>query len=197
MWGSWRLVAVMAGGVAAGCGRYRPPLPPEALAPQAVESLQVTGTTGGVRLTWAAPEKDRRGKELQEIEGYSIQRKEIKRRGDETDPSVDFDDIGFVKDTHVEVREQMRAKAREEGKIGRTVKPPEELTLFSFSDTTAATGSTYVYQVVPENQGGVEGRILEVAKVVFKGDRSDIIIVPAGDVDANADPLAKKPIGDQ
>lgn len=162
-----------------GCGRYKAPLPPEVLAPRGVNAFAVTGQANGVLLSWKAPEVDRRGKELKSIEGYLIQRKAIVNRGDETSDSAVFEDLGFLKDKHIEVREKLRAEARAQGKIGRTVQAPEEMTVFSYLDKTAAPGATYLYQIVPQNQGRTEGLVTEVARVVFRGAQSEAYVVDA------------------
>jgi hypothetical protein len=122
-----------------------------------------------------AVDKDRRGKELKAAEGFSIERKELVHRGDETNPEVKFKRIGFLPDKHVEVRDKLRAEARAAGKIGRTVKSPEELMKFSFVDSTPVKGKTYMYQIVPLNQGGVEGQVAELVKVVFQGAQSPVV----------------------
>jgi hypothetical protein len=158
-----------------GCGRYRLPLPPEDLAPSAVEGLVVTPSENAVAFAWMAVDKDRRGKELKAAEGFSIERKELVHRGDETNPEVKFKRIGFLPDKHVEVRDKLRAEARAAGKIGRTVKSPEELMKFSFVDSTPVKGKTYMYQIVPLNQGGVEGQVAELVKVVFQGAQSPVV----------------------
>ena len=131
---------------------------------------------------WTVPDYDRRGKELSSIDGYAIQRKEIARKGDETNPKVRFETIGFVKDQHVIVRESLRKEARSEGRIGRTIESPEQYTKFTFQDSTAKPSTTYLYQIVPQNQGGIEGAVREVARVTFKGSASDIATVPVTDV---------------
>jgi hypothetical protein len=163
----------------AACGRYKNPLPPEVLAPRGVDAFMVTPRADGVLLSWKSPEVDRRGKELKSIEGYQVQRKQIVNRGDETAEDVAFKDLGFVKDRHIEVREKLRAEARAQGKIGRSIQAPEELTSFSYLDRTAAVGSTYLYQVLPMNQGRTEGLVLEVARVVFRGAQSEAVIIDA------------------
>ncbi|MFO0415754.1 MAG: hypothetical protein ACK5Y6_00560 [Pseudomonadota bacterium] len=166
----------------AGCGRYRPPLTPEMLAPSAVESLVVVPSEQGVSFSWVASDKDRRGKELKSAEGFSIERKELTHKGDETDPSVEFKKLGFVKDRHVEERDRLRVEARAAGKVGRTVKSPEQFTKFSFNDKTAARGKTYLYQIVPHNQSGTEGQIGQMVKVVFQGAQSSVVIQPSQEV---------------
>jgi len=151
-------------------------------APKPVDALAVTTSEGGVFFAWTAPDEDRRGKELTSIDGYSIQRKVIARKGDETNLDVPFETIGFVNDKHVTVREDLRKEARAEGKIGRTIESPDQYTTFTFRDSTAQPATTYMYQVHPQNQGGVEGAVREVARVTFKGSGSDIAMVPVTDV---------------
>ena len=160
-----------------GCGRYRPPLPPEYLAPAEVENLVVTPSEGAVSFTWTAADTDARGKELKSAEGFLIERKELVNRGDETNPEVRFERIGYLQDKHVEVREKLRAEARAAGKVGRTVKSPEEFTKFTFVDSKPVTGKTYLYQIVPVNQGGTEGVVGQLTKVVFQGAQSAVVPV--------------------
>ena len=167
------------------CGRYKTPIPPEMLAPRAVDGLQIKGTAIGVSLAWTAPDEDRRGKELKSIQGYSIERKPLVQRGDETDPKVKFEKLGFVTDKHVQVREKLRAEARAAGKVGRTIESPEEHTKFSFMDSTAKLSSTYLYKVVPHNQGGIEGVVGQVARVTFKGEASDVLMVTGDEAGQN------------
>ena len=165
-----------------GCGRYKVPLPPEMFAPKAVDALTVTASENGVFFAWTAPDEDRRGKELKTMDGYAIQRKVIAQKGDETNPRVRFETIGFLRDQHVIVRENLRKEARAEGKIGRTIESPEEYTKFTFVDTTAKPSTTYIYQVVPRNQGGTDGSVTQVARVTFKGSASDVAMVSASEV---------------
>jgi hypothetical protein len=178
----WLVAVVCGSSVLMGCGRYKAALPPEMFAPKPVDALTVTTSEGGVFFAWNAPDEDRRGKELSSIDGYSIQRKVLARKGDETNLDARFETIGFVRDQHVAVREDLRKEARAEGKIGRTIESPEQYTKFTFRDSTAKPSTTYMYQVVPQNQGGVEGAIREVARVTFKGSASDIAMVPVTDV---------------
>lgn len=166
----------------AGCGRYKPPLPPEMFAPKAVDPFVVTARPDGVQFAWTGSDEDRRGKELKFVDGYAIQRKTIEETGDETNPKISFDTIGFVKDTHVLKREELRKEARAEGRIGRTVEAPGEFMQFSYLDSTAQNGKTYLYQVVPQNQGGVDGVVRQVYRVIFKGTSSDITVLPSQDV---------------
>jgi hypothetical protein len=161
--------------VAVGCGRYLPPIPPEDLAPSAVMELVVTPKERSVDFAWIASDTDVRGKELKLSEGFAIERKEIVNRGDETDPAVEFERIGYREDTHVAEREKLRAEARAAGKVGRTVRAPKESMAFKFTDTTPVIGETYVYQILPLNQNGVKGQVAEQIKMVFQGTRSTVV----------------------
>lgn len=165
----------------AGCGRYKAPVPPEMIAPKAVDALTVTATEAGVVFAWTAPDEDQRGKELKFIDGYAVQRKLIAEKGDETNPRVRFETIGFVKDSHVTIRENLRAAARKEGKIGRSIESPEEHTKFSFVDSNPKRNQTYLYQIVPQNQGGTDGGVKELARITYKGAASDVAMVPVTD----------------
>ena len=178
--------------VLTGCGRYRVPFTPDELAPKAIRDLKVTGEQDGILFTWYAPEIDRRGKELKSLEGYRIQRKELLRRGDETNTEVKFEDVGFVPDNHIELRDELRKKARAEGKIGRTVQAPAESTVFAFKDISPKEGRKYLYQIVPENQGGVEGVVQQLPKVLFRGTQSEITSISSTEIETPTGAGAKE-----
>ncbi len=178
----WRVLSILFI-VLAGCGRYLAPIAPELMAPRAVDKLVIAPSAQGVAFSWIAPEQDRRGKELTSFSGYRIRRKELIERGDETDNNIPFEAVGFVPDTHVEVREKLRTEARAQGKIGRRIEAPTELTTFTFLDNTAATGKTYLYKIVPENQGVVEGVVDELVKVTFKGSQSDVSVITSKELE--------------
>jgi len=167
----------------AGCGRYIPPVPPEMLAPKAVQNLTIVPSANGVTLSWIAPEQDRRGKELKSADGYSIERKEIVKRGDETDPSIRFTEVGFVRDLHIEKREELRREARAAGKVGRNIKSPAEFTSFTFTDSTPQSGMTYIYQIVPTNQGGVKGQVGQVIRIAFQGAQSSVLSTASKEIE--------------
>lgn len=166
-----------------GCGRYIPPVAPEMLAPRAVENLAIVPSATGVTFSWTAPEQDRRGKELKSADGYSIERKEIIKRGDETDPSVRFTEVGFVEDIHIEKREELRKEARAAGKVGRNIKSPPEFTKFTFTDSTPQTGMTYIYQIVPKNQDGVKGQVGQVIRIAFQGAQSAVLSTASKEIE--------------
>lgn len=157
-----------------GCGRMMDPISPDMVAPKEVDSLEVTAQEEGIMFSWTTPDKDRRGKELKFIDGYSVERKELIERGDETNPDIEFFQLAFIPDTSITVREELREKARAEGKIGRKIQAPGELKQFSFLDPTPQKGRKYIYQIVPQNQGGVDGLVKRSVKVIFNGKESDI-----------------------
>jgi hypothetical protein len=175
----------------AGCGRFKVPLPPEMFAPKAVETLVVTPSSQGVGFSWIASDEDMQGKELKYPGGFAIQRKTIVQRGDETNPDVVFEKIGFVDDSHVKVREDLRKTARAEGKIGRSIEAPSNLMEFAFVDKTAVQGATYIYQIVPVIKGNVEGGIGEVIRVVFRGSASDVTRLSSLDVPEDANQVGQ------
>jgi hypothetical protein len=191
---SFLCVAALAAGLS-GCGRYRPPLPPEYLAPAAVENLVVTPSESAVAFSWTAADSDAQGKELKSAEGFSVERKELVNRGDETNPDVKFERIGYLSDKHVEVREKLRTEARAAGKVGRTVKSPEEFTKFNFVDSKVAKGKTYLYQIVPLNQGGTEGVVGQLTKVVFQGAQSAVVAMLPEDMTNAVDSAATAAVG--
>ncbi|NLF24630.1 MAG: hypothetical protein GX589_03115 [Deltaproteobacteria bacterium] len=157
-----------------GCGRYGPPLPPEEFSPRAVQDLKVVPGLQGVDFAWSAPSSDRRGKELKEIEGYRVYRKEIVKRSDILDDSVSFELLTSIPDSHLEVLEDLRIEARKQGQIGRKVTLDDHLLDFKYSDQTVVPGVTYLYKIVPYNQGGVEGEFLGYVKIVFRGESSEV-----------------------
>ena len=166
-----------------GCGKYGPPFPPEALAPSAVGDLMVSGSPAGVTLAWSAPEQNQRKRELQSIDGYTIMRRDAAtdRANDGAFNVPAYSEIGTILDTHLAVQDELREKARAEGKPASRIKVDPALKRFSFVDPTPVQGTTYMYKVVPFNQGGVAGGVRDEYRVVFNGANSVVTrIVPGG-----------------
>lgn len=159
------------------CGRMGMPLPPEDLSPQAVQDLTVVPGLEGVEFQWRAPQRDQRGRPLTEIDGYQIYRKSIARRSDILDPAVEFALVASIPDTHLEVLDELREQAKREGRISRKESVPEEITRFRFTDRALKPGQSYVYKIVPINQGGAEGEVLSLIKVDFRGETSEISLL--------------------
>ena len=170
-----------------GCGKYGKPLPPEVLAPTPVKEAIVTASDAGVNFDWGSPTHDTRGKELKSMNGYRLYRKSIVAQKDIIDDSVSFDLITTIVDEHVNVREKLRAEARAEGKPGRRITAPKSYQHFNFTDKSVALGQSYLYKIVPFNQGDVESENPDLFLVVFSGASSHISTVEP-DSSGNLDP---------
>lgn len=162
----------------AGCGKYGPPLPPEAYAPQAPQEIVVTGADQGVTISWVAPSSDARGKELTEINHYLLLRREnepdkAKGKANESqqaeEPLAGYTELAKIEDTHILKRDEMRARLRAEKKPARRADVSDELKKFSYVDTDVKKGQRYLYRVVPINQGSVEGIPSRTIAVNFNG----------------------------
>ncbi len=160
------------------CGKYAPPIPPELLSPRSVESLEATADVEGVMFRWRSPETDLRSEELKTMDGYRIYRKELVKPAAVVDEEIPFDLIGGIPDTHVLIRDNLREEARKTGKPSHRVTVDSSLTKFEFRDTQAQSGATYLYKIVPYNQGDVEGETANLVKVAFRGDASHISLMP-------------------
>ncbi len=170
-----------------GCGKYGRPMPPEHFAPRAVADLEVTAQEAKITFAWRSPRLADDGRELKSMEGYRLYRKTIKEQSDISDNDVEFELITTVSDTHVQVRDQLRAEARVQGKPGRKIQPPAATMKFEYSDGTVKEGETYLYKLVPINQGGVEGDPGQPITIVFKGLASKIIIAADSSKTASTD----------
>lgn len=155
-----------------GCGRYGPPLPPESLAPNEVENLEVLPATNSITFRWRAPENDIRGKELKSLDAYRIFRKEIESSSDILDDDIEELAVGTVPDLHIEERDRLREEARAANQPTHRISVPSELKEFEYQDQDLVPGKTYIYRVVPVNQGGVEGERWRVVQVIFRGEAS-------------------------
>ena len=64
-----------------------------------------------------------------------------------------------IKDQHVQIREQLTERAERENKSTRNIKVDSQYKAFEYSDITVKPGATYLYKIVPVNQGNVEGEV--------------------------------------
>ena len=159
------------------CGKYLPPIEPEESAPEPLTFATQRLEKGTLYLAWNAPTKQLRGKELKDLNGYLVYRKEI-----ENDPRLPFEDISYdllatIPDTSILEREEARKVAREEGKIGRRITVPDDKKTVQYSDNTIVEGKTYLYKIVPYNQGDVEGDADQLVRLRFFGDKSEIALI--------------------
>ena len=63
----------------AGCGKKGDPRAPELATPETIRDLRVQAQGGGIALTWSRPMKYVDGKELRDLAGFVIFRKEISK----------------------------------------------------------------------------------------------------------------------
>lgn len=175
--GAWFLIWAL--GLCFGaCGKYAAPRPPEDFSPREVDALQAAADLQGVQLSWRAPERDMRGRPLKSIEGYWIYRKEIAQLSDIMDVSKPDVLLAVIPDTHLLELDKMRAEAEKAGRLTRRVKVEEEKKRFAYTDLNVQSGKTYLYRIVPFNQGGVAGHYNQLVKVLFRGDSSEIAFIP-------------------
>jgi hypothetical protein len=161
------------------CGRYAVPLAPEKVAPQGVGGLAVQTTESSVLIQWTTPETDRRDKLLKQIDGFSVYRKTVTNKKDITNDQVPFDLLAEIADRAIADRFKRIEEAKEIGAISRRVKIDPVLAAHQYEDKTAQLGASYLYKIVPINQGGVEGEVRQFISITFRGPTSDINIVSA------------------
>lgn len=167
---SWALLPL------SGCGKYMRPLPPETVSPEAVRDLKVQPAVDGVRLSWGSAVKDRRGKDLRELDGYRIERKTLAQNGDALSSRVPFQKLTFLSDTSVKELEKQRELLRSQDKPSHRAKIDPKLQAFEFVDTSAQPGEQYLYRVVPQSYYG-DGAVQMVARVLFRGDSSEVAML--------------------
>lgn len=161
------------------CGKFGRPVPPEALSPAAVEALSISADATSVALSWKAPRKDIRSRELRSIEGYEVLRATL---GGST--PTRFDRLAFVEDIHLRERDRLQAEARAAGTPVRRVKVDPSLTAFRFTDSEIIPGSRYIYRVVPVNQGGTKGAVGESLALTFTGPTSQVTRIGGADLES-------------
>lgn len=166
------------------CGRFGAPVPPEVVAPRAVEALAATAASDSVTITWNSPKLDRRSRELVSLDGYQVGRKVIADAKDVTNDEIPFETIGELTDRSVLERDRLRREAREQGLVGRKAKVPVELTTFTFTDREITSGTTYLYRITPINQEDVEGEVRQMVRVLFRGAESDVSIFDSRSIES-------------
>lgn len=161
----------------AACGRYLPPLAPESMAPASVKNLEVSADLQNINFKWDASDRDQKGSELKTIEGYRIYRKDLVNKNDLINAEIQYQLIASVEDTHLAELKKLKDEALEAGTPRRRVKVDDNLKHFTFSDNNLKAGQEYAYQIIPFNQGGVEGEANKIVKVLFRGLTSEILLL--------------------
>lgn len=163
-----------------GCGRYLPPVTPESLAPAAVDAATIQGDDKGVlTISWMAPHNDLRGKKLDEMKGYSVDRWINNKPFAIIDDlrSIQFTEVTFIEDHHIEELQKLEEAAEERGQISRKIKVDEALKKFTYTDTAVPQGTSF-YKITPVNVKGGEGKVKDLYKVTRAGDLLTIVTLP-------------------
>lgn len=159
------------------CGKYGPPLPPEAVSPSTISKLEVKASDNSIAFNWEAPDSDQRARPLKSIDGYRVYRKQISKRGDIADADVSYSLLGEIKDSHLVQLNKLRMEAEAKGQPTHRVKTDPNMSKFAFEDPRLQLGAQYIYRIAPYNQGNIEGRVAKLVKVNFNGAKSEISMI--------------------
>ena len=162
-----------------GCGKYGPPVSPEATAPSPTLALDVKGGIEGIKINWKAPDTDNLGRELKTIDGYHVYRKElIDPLGTDILDPKEYKLVASVVDTHLLELKKLRDEAKEKNLPTRKVKVADEAKQFTFTDNVVSSGKIYLYKIIPFNQNGVDGEPGQIVRVFFRGESSQVNFIP-------------------
>lgn len=171
------------------CGKYAPPIPPEALAPKGVYNIQAIPYRKGVVLKWTGDTDDRRSKELKTMNGYYIERVCFDdnnlgslKNDRENSKELDYKVIAVVNDNQIKIRESLKEDARKKGLSARRVRVPSEKLNFNYVDETIKENALCYYKITPFNQGNVRGGESAPIKVKFNGEDSFVMVTSKKDV---------------
>lgn len=162
------------------CGKFGPPLAPEALSPRAVEQLQITSSLEGVKFAWKAPSSDQRGRDLRSLDGYRIYRAAAPAAdGGRLPQESDYRLLAELEDRHIEDLLKRKTLALEQNQPQSRVKPDGALMQFEYTDRDVQRQQKYYYRIVPFNQGDVEGQVRQIIRLAFNAENSDVVLIPA------------------
>jgi hypothetical protein len=165
-----------------GCGRYLPPVSPEVLVPQTVETLRaVYNPDNSVTLSWVGPSSDKRGKKLKELEGYQIERSLSGGSSALTDAPTErlFEQVAFIPDTYYEALRKQQQDALERGDIVRKVKLDDSLKSYSYTIKKIPQGISF-YRVFAVNAEGGDGDFEKVVQVTNDSNTRTVAVVSQG-----------------
>ncbi len=160
------------------CGRYGPPLPPEAYTPATVDNFLASPSPDGIVLTWNTPDKDRQGEDLEELTHYDILRSNTEDLLNFLkDPIVNSEVVGRVYSKNYELLLKRKSEARAKKEPSRMLENPDSFSKFSFADNSLSAdatnlGKTFIYSVVPYGREGLPGEVLWFTKITYDGDKS-------------------------
>jgi predicted small lipoprotein YifL len=122
------------------CGKKGPLIPPDSSAPAPVSALQVAQQGEGFRISWLAPEQDRRNPGPSTLAGFRLYRREVRSPNDEC-PTCGADDL-LIRTVDLEYLQDVV-------RIGN---------LFVVVDGDVKLGMSYQYQVTAFEKSGAENR---------------------------------------
>lgn len=166
-----------------GCGRYGPPVPPTALAPEKPKSASVRVEANTVIISWANPSQDRRGKSLISLENVNVYRRQLPSVLQLSDSSPT--DWELVKQELVSNFEAKASKGGAPGPLGVVAATPASKSsnqggnLIEYRDTVSSGDGVYQYILQASNQGGVQGDASDIFQVsFFKNGASEVVVIP-------------------
>ena len=143
-----RAILLVLGALAVGaCGRKSAPLAPELVRPEPPADLAAVVTPDGVRLSWLRPLHYSGGKQMNDLDGFDIER----TPGD--GPPADFSKIGTVQ---LEDQTRFRKERRLE-----------------WTDKSAEPGRRYLYRVTAFTLDGYRSRSAGPVAVQYGPARGD------------------------
>jgi hypothetical protein len=166
----------------AGCGRYLPPVSPEVLVPQSVETLTaVYNTDNSVTLTWVGPSSDKRGKKLKELEGYQIESSQGGAGSTLSDARIErrYEQVAFIPDTYYDALRKQQQDALERGDVVRKVKLDDSLKTYSYTIKKIPQGISF-YRVFAVNNEGGDGDFEKIVQVTNDTNTRTVAVVSQG-----------------
>lgn len=169
------ILFLLISGLLSACGRYGSTIAPEALAPRAVQQLEVMPDISGVKLSWESPELDQRGRELRMLDSYRVYRAVLADSAQViNDRSLAYELLTVVEDRHLAELESLRNEAEAQGRSARKIQSSKAARQFSYLDSNVTNEVVYVYKIVPVNQGDVYGAVNQLMRVRFRAADSEI-----------------------
>lgn len=158
------------------CGLYKSPIAPEYFAPKEIIDFKVSQVEEEVMFTWFSPELDNRKEKLRYMDGYLVLRKGPSEKLKELDKES-FEDVLFIKDTHLIVERELKDKAILEGKLSRKIRADDELRSFSYSASDLIDSMYYYFQIIPINQGSIRGGSSDLVQIKYDKEKSRISMI--------------------
>lgn len=166
-----------------GCGRYGPPVPPSALAPETPKSTSArVEAPNTVVISWANPSNDRRGKGLLSLDGISIYRRKLPSVLEVSESASDWELVKEEKITNFAAKSQASSAPGPLAAVSTNAPKNESTnvqTLLEYRDTLPTIDGVYQYVLHASNQSGVEGDTSDIFQVsMFKNGTNEVVVIP-------------------